>query len=76
MAAALLAPRHGRSPQAGEELMVLAMGKLGGSELNFSSDIDLIFLYPRGGESTGPASLDLGEYYTRQGRLLIDCSIR
>ncbi|MEJ0099280.1 MAG: hypothetical protein WDO12_05850 [Pseudomonadota bacterium] len=71
MAAALLVPRHGRSPHAGDELMVLAMGKLGGSELNFSSDIDLIFLYPRGGESTGPAALDLGEYYTRQGRLLI-----
>jgi glutamate-ammonia-ligase adenylyltransferase len=51
--------------------MVLAMGKLGGSELNFSSDVDLVFLYPRGGETDGPAPLDLGEYYTRQGRLLI-----
>ncbi len=71
MAATLLAPRHGRPPHAAGELMVLAMGKLGGSELNFSSDVDLIFLYPRGGESTGPASLDLEEYYTRQGRLLI-----
>jgi glutamate-ammonia-ligase adenylyltransferase len=71
MAAALLAPRHGRPPRVAGELLVLAMGKLGGSELNFSSDVDLVFLYPRGGQSDGPAPLDLEEYYTRQGRLLI-----
>ncbi len=71
MATALLAPRHGRPPPAAGELMVLAMGKLGGSELNFSSDVDLILLYPLGGESEGPVPLDLGEYYTRQARLLI-----
>jgi [glutamine synthetase] adenylyltransferase / [glutamine synthetase]-adenylyl-L-tyrosine phosphorylase len=71
MAAALLAPRHGRpAPEAGE-LMVVAMGKLGGTELNFSSDVDLIFLYPRSGQTAGRMPLDLEEYYTRQGRLLI-----
>jgi glutamate-ammonia-ligase adenylyltransferase len=41
-AAALLAPRYGRP----SELLVLAMGKLGGQELNFSSDVDLVLLYP------------------------------
>jgi len=71
MAAALLAPRHGRPPAEAGELMVLAMGKLGGTELNFSSDVDLIFLHARGAPTDGPAPLELEEYYTRQGRLLI-----
>ena len=41
--------------QDGSELglMVLGMGKLGGGELNFSSDIDLVFLYPEHGETDG-----------------------
>ena len=38
-------------------LVILGMGKLGGRELNFSSDIDLIFLYPEGKESDGPKRL-------------------
>jgi glutamate-ammonia-ligase adenylyltransferase len=71
-AAALLAPRHGRPPAGAGGLMVVGMGKLGGAELNFSSDVDLVFLYPRGGaETDGPAPLDLEEYYARQGRLVI-----
>ena len=40
--------------------MVLAMGKLGGAELNFSSDVDLIFLYPRGGQTDGPRAAGSG----------------
>ncbi len=35
---------------------VLAMGKLGGRELNFSSDIDLVFIYSQDGETSGGAS--------------------
>jgi glutamate-ammonia-ligase adenylyltransferase len=42
--------RHSGAPQ---ELIVLAMGKLGGGELNLSSDIDLIFAYPEAGETQG-----------------------
>ena len=34
-----------------QELMVLAMGKQGGGELNVSSDIDLIFVYPEDGDT-------------------------
>ena len=34
-------------------LLVLGMGKLGGGELNFSSDIDLVFLFAAHGETTG-----------------------
>ncbi|HMA11028.1 MAG TPA: hypothetical protein VKO83_04015, partial [Steroidobacteraceae bacterium] len=71
LAADLLAARHGTVPSAEDGLVVLGMGKLGGGELNFSSDVDLIFLFPRQGETTGPAVLALEEYYTRQGRLLI-----
>jgi glutamate-ammonia-ligase adenylyltransferase len=72
MSAALLATRHGRPPAAAGELIVLGMGKLGGAELNFSSDIDLVFLYPSGeGETDGPAPLASEEFFTRQGRLLI-----
>ena len=53
-------------------LLVLAMGKLGGHELNFSSDIDLIFLYRAAGESLGGArSLANQEFFDRLGRRLI-----
>ncbi|MBF7072141.1 bifunctional [glutamate--ammonia ligase]-adenylyl-L-tyrosine phosphorylase/[glutamate--ammonia-ligase] adenylyltransferase [Glaciecola sp. MH2013] len=46
--------RYGRPASwQGEEqkLIVIGMGKLGGKELNFSSDIDLIFVYPEQGET-------------------------
>jgi glutamate-ammonia-ligase adenylyltransferase len=44
------------------------MGKLGGRELNFSSDIDLIFLYPEGGETDGPRKISAQEYFGRLTR--------
>jgi [glutamine synthetase] adenylyltransferase / [glutamine synthetase]-adenylyl-L-tyrosine phosphorylase len=47
------------------------MGKLGGGELNFSSDIDLIFLFPEGGETDGRRPVANEEYFTRLGQLLI-----
>jgi glutamate-ammonia-ligase adenylyltransferase len=46
-------------------LLILAMGKLGGYELNFSSDIDIVFLYQEEGESNGPRTLSAQEYFTR-----------
>ncbi|MBU3595386.1 bifunctional [glutamate--ammonia ligase]-adenylyl-L-tyrosine phosphorylase/[glutamate--ammonia-ligase] adenylyltransferase [Polynucleobacter sp. 86C-FISCH] len=53
-------------------LMVVGMGKLGGLELNLSSDIDLIFLYEHEGETTGgPKSLSNHEWFTRMGKRLI-----
>ncbi|MEP7313671.1 MAG: bifunctional [glutamate--ammonia ligase]-adenylyl-L-tyrosine phosphorylase/[glutamate--ammonia-ligase] adenylyltransferase [Pseudomonadota bacterium] len=67
----LLAKRHGMPSAAGAELVVLGMGKLGGGELNFSSDIDLVFLYSASGETQGAEPLDCSEYYARQGRTLI-----
>ena len=50
-------------------LHVVAMGKLGGEELNVSSDIDLIFVYPEDGDTS--RSLSCQEYFTRLGRKLI-----
>ena len=52
-------------------LVVLGMGKLGGRELNFSSDIDVIFLHPDGNDSDGARSLSPHEYFTRVGRRVI-----
>lgn len=60
--------------QSGErqELIVVGMGKLGGRELNVSSDIDLIFLYDEDGETAdGARSLSNHEYFIRLGRRLI-----
>ncbi len=69
-----LAPRFGLPMNAAGEhipLIVLAMGKLGGHELNFSSDIDLIFLYPEEGETNGDRALSAHEYFTRASRLVV-----
>lgn len=49
-----------------QRLVVIGMGKLGGQELNFSSDIDLIFAYGQNGESDGGKSIEAQEYYKRQ----------
>ncbi len=50
-------------------LNIIAMGKLGGYELNFSSDIDLICCYASDGELTGFGQLSHQEYFTRVVRL-------
>lgn len=55
-----------------QHLMVVGMGKLGGGELNVSSDIDLIFVYPEDGDTRGvPRTISVHEYFTRVGRKLI-----
>jgi glutamate-ammonia-ligase adenylyltransferase len=58
-----------------QQLVVLGMGKLGGGELNVSSDIDLIFCYPEDGETATIApdqrSLSNHEFFTRLGKKLI-----
>jgi [glutamine synthetase] adenylyltransferase / [glutamine synthetase]-adenylyl-L-tyrosine phosphorylase len=52
-------------------LIVLGMGKLGGRELNFSSDIDLVFLFSQAGQTDGPREIENEEYFNRLGRELI-----
>ncbi len=70
-----LAARHGwpgmDETGSRNELMVMAMGKLGARELNFSSDIDLVFLYASNGRSEGQRPLDHETWFTRQARHLI-----
>ncbi|MFN7086090.1 MAG: bifunctional [glutamate--ammonia ligase]-adenylyl-L-tyrosine phosphorylase/[glutamate--ammonia-ligase] adenylyltransferase [Burkholderiales bacterium] len=70
-----LALRHGRptGAQSGkvQQLHVIGMGKLGGRELNASSDIDLVFVYPEDGETGGNPPLSNHEYFTRLARRLI-----
>ena len=57
-----------------QEMIVLGMGKLGGAELNVSSDIDLIFVYPEDGDTkaeAGQKSLSNHEFFVRLGKKLI-----
>ncbi|OOF88501.1 bifunctional glutamine synthetase adenylyltransferase/deadenyltransferase [Rodentibacter ratti] len=59
-----------------QPLYILGMGKLGGFELNFSSDIDLIFTYPAQGEthiegSNARKPVDHAKFFTRLGQRLI-----
>ena len=54
-----------------QSLMILAMGKLGGGELNFSSDIDLILLYPEDGETDGARCVDNAEFFLRLGQKIV-----
>lgn len=71
---AQLAAEFGRprgAAGAAQKLVVVAMGKLGGRELNVSSDIDLVFLYPEEGETDGARQLSNHEYFARAGRKLI-----
>jgi len=55
-----------------QQLWVIAMGKLGGAELNFSSDIDLVFCFAESGETTGGReSVDHQVYFTKIAQLLV-----
>ncbi|MGB5604034.1 MAG: bifunctional glutamine synthetase adenylyltransferase/deadenyltransferase, partial [Gammaproteobacteria bacterium] len=54
-----------------QQMLVLAMGKLGGRELNFSSDIDLIFAYAEEGGTDGGRHLSNPEFFLRLGRKLV-----
>jgi [glutamine synthetase] adenylyltransferase / [glutamine synthetase]-adenylyl-L-tyrosine phosphorylase len=56
---------------APQELIVVGMGKLGGRELNVSSDIDLIFCYAEDGATDGAKPISNHEYFTRLGKKLI-----
>ena len=68
-----LSQKHGQPRDANGDPMslnIIAMGKLGGGELNFSSDIDLICCYEHEGELGGYGQLSYQEYFSRVVRLL------
>jgi [glutamine synthetase] adenylyltransferase / [glutamine synthetase]-adenylyl-L-tyrosine phosphorylase len=67
------AQRHGvvrAADGSAQRLVVFGLGKLGGGELNFSSDIDLVYAYPQGGESDGARPLAAEDYFARLGQRL------
>ncbi|MDX1483370.1 MAG: bifunctional [glutamine synthetase] adenylyltransferase/[glutamine synthetase]-adenylyl-L-tyrosine phosphorylase [Alphaproteobacteria bacterium] len=67
--------RHGRVP--GQDLAVVALGKLGGREITENSDLDLLFVYDEppegtgGGASDGPRPLAPSQYFARFSQQLI-----
>jgi glutamate-ammonia-ligase adenylyltransferase len=61
-----------RSPDGqAQKLIVIGLGKLGGYELNLSSDIDIIFCYPDRGVCDGRRGLDNEQFFTRLARQII-----
>ena len=67
-----LVARHGEPTVTGPDglrrtcgFAVIALGKLGGQELNYSSDIDLMFVYTANGETTGPDSISNKEFFKK-----------
>jgi len=59
-----------------QSMVILGMGKLGGRELNYSSDIDLVFLYPEDGETRGQTGneriVENAEFFLRLGQRIIN----
>jgi glutamate-ammonia-ligase adenylyltransferase len=64
-----LVPGRDGSPRACG-FAILALGKLGGAELNYSSDIDLMFVYEENGETGGPASISNKEFFKKAANQL------
>jgi glutamate-ammonia-ligase adenylyltransferase len=67
-----LTSRHGEPLFVGPDgqrrasgFAVIALGKLGGQELNYSSDIDLMFVYSGNGETSGPDSITNKEFFKK-----------
>jgi glutamate-ammonia-ligase adenylyltransferase len=62
----------GRTSGTEQQMLVIAMGKMGAYELNISSDIDLIFAYPESGQTEGATrSVSNQEFFIRLGQKLI-----
>ncbi len=54
------------------EFAILGMGKLGGRELNFSSDVDLVFLYTHRGETDGRRTVSNEQYFRLLGQRIVN----
>jgi glutamate-ammonia-ligase adenylyltransferase len=61
----------GRADGGPARFVVLGLGKLGGGELNYSSDIDLLFLYDAEGASDGPRVVSNAEFFGRMGTEIV-----
>ncbi|GAB4174012.1 MAG: bifunctional [glutamate--ammonia ligase]-adenylyl-L-tyrosine phosphorylase/[glutamate--ammonia-ligase] adenylyltransferase [Wenzhouxiangellaceae bacterium] len=60
-----VAAQAGRLPGVERPIAVIALGKLGGQELNFHSDVDLVYCHAAGGTSDGPRRLSFDQYLQR-----------
>ncbi|MDT8407974.1 MAG: bifunctional [glutamate--ammonia ligase]-adenylyl-L-tyrosine phosphorylase/[glutamate--ammonia-ligase] adenylyltransferase [Wenzhouxiangellaceae bacterium] len=72
-AESLVQERHGHlldAAGAPSRLTIMALGKLGGDELNFNSDLDLVFVHAAVGQSDGRRALSAGDYFNRVVREL------
>ncbi len=70
----LLEEKHGiprNSEGQAQSLIVIGLGKLGGCELNLSSDVDIIFCYPERGYCDGRRGLENDQFFTRLARSVI-----
>ena len=69
-----LVRRYGVPRHKGEEcgFSVIALGKLGGRELNYSSDIDLMFVYGGNGDTDGDAGITNKEFFKKVANLYTD----
>lgn len=71
---AAVAVRHGQPRDAQgdiQQLIAIGMGKLGGAELNFSSDIDLIFVFAESGETDGRKPIDNQQFFIKVAQRVI-----
>ena len=64
-----LEQRYGPVPDG--QFAVIGGGKLGGRELDYNSDLDLIFIYNAGAEAKSTSGLSAHEYYVRAGQKLL-----
>ncbi len=65
-----LAAKHGLPSDP--RFSILALGKLGGKELNYSSDIDLMFVYAENGATSGPGAISNKEFFKKAANQLTD----
>jgi glutamate-ammonia-ligase adenylyltransferase len=71
---AVLRDKHGVPRDAGgveQRIVVLGLGKMGGVELNLSSDIDVMFCYPEGGSCDGRRNIPNEQFFIRLARAVI-----
>ncbi|MET0657693.1 MAG: bifunctional [glutamate--ammonia ligase]-adenylyl-L-tyrosine phosphorylase/[glutamate--ammonia-ligase] adenylyltransferase, partial [Steroidobacteraceae bacterium] len=71
---AQLAARFGaplRSDGTPQPMVTIAMGKLGAHELNFSSDVDLVLLYPEDGAPSGERGIEHAEFFLRVAQKMV-----
>ncbi|MBZ0221154.1 MAG: bifunctional [glutamate--ammonia ligase]-adenylyl-L-tyrosine phosphorylase/[glutamate--ammonia-ligase] adenylyltransferase [Candidatus Methylomirabilis sp.] len=72
IAAGSLRERYGDPPESGR-FAVIGMGKLGGRELIYGSDLDIVFVYSGNSQdrTSGPKDISLHEYYVKLGQRMI-----